>query len=46
VLEQLAIVGVQYAQGHYIASPQPVSVLQGILAAPAHRAGEAARQAG
>ena len=27
VLDQLAEIGVQYAQGHYIASPQPVDVL-------------------
>jgi diguanylate cyclase (GGDEF)-like protein/PAS domain S-box-containing protein len=31
VLEQLAIIGVQYAQGHYVASPQPVAVLQSII---------------
>ncbi|HEX6573101.1 MAG TPA: EAL domain-containing protein, partial [Steroidobacteraceae bacterium] len=45
VLEQLAIIGVQYAQGHYIASPQPVDVLQAILTSPA-RAGEVDRKVG
>jgi EAL domain-containing protein (putative c-di-GMP-specific phosphodiesterase class I) len=34
VLEQLAVIGVPYAQGHYIASPQPVSVLRSIVSAP------------
>jgi EAL domain-containing protein (putative c-di-GMP-specific phosphodiesterase class I) len=36
VLEQLAVIGVQYAQGHYIAAPQPVEVLQSVLAAAPH----------
>ncbi|HXW09860.1 MAG TPA: PAS domain S-box protein [Steroidobacteraceae bacterium] len=45
VLEQLAIVGVQYAQGHYIASPQPVSVLHELLASPM-TVGEVGRKAG
>ena len=35
VLQELAEIGVQYAQGHYIASPQPVEVLQSIVGAPA-----------
>ena len=45
VLEQLAIIGVQYAQGHYVASPQPVEVLQSILTSPAG-AGEVDRKVG
>ena len=32
VLQELAEIGVQYAQGHYIASPQPVDVLQSLNA--------------
>ena len=32
VLNQLAELGVQYAQGHYIASPQPVDVLAALVA--------------
>lgn len=35
VLNQLAELGVQYAQGHYIASPQPIAALAALLAAPA-----------
>ena len=36
VLEQLAVIGVQFAQGHYIASPQPVEALRTLMtAAPA-----------
>jgi EAL domain-containing protein (putative c-di-GMP-specific phosphodiesterase class I) len=35
VLEHLAIIGVQYAQGHYIAAPRSVALLQEILTAPA-----------
>jgi diguanylate cyclase (GGDEF)-like protein len=36
VLNQLAELGVQYAQGHYIASPQPVEALASLVAsAPA-----------
>ena len=31
VLDQLAEIGVQYAQGHYIASPQPVEVLESLV---------------
>jgi diguanylate cyclase (GGDEF)-like protein len=47
VLEQLAIIGVQYAQGHYVASPQPVAVMQSILSAsPLPWAGEVDRQVG
>jgi diguanylate cyclase (GGDEF)-like protein/PAS domain S-box-containing protein len=43
VLEQLAIIGVQYAQGHYVASPQPVEVLQALLTSPT---GELGRKVG
>jgi EAL domain-containing protein (putative c-di-GMP-specific phosphodiesterase class I) len=39
VLEQLAVIGVQYAQGHYIAAPQPVQVLASVLAAAPHSSG-------
>jgi diguanylate cyclase (GGDEF)-like protein/PAS domain S-box-containing protein len=35
VLEHLAEIGVQYAQGHYLSPPQPVEVLETLLAAPA-----------
>jgi EAL domain-containing protein (putative c-di-GMP-specific phosphodiesterase class I) len=45
VLEQLALIGVQYAQGHYIASPQPVEVLQTLIASP-DASGEVGRMAG
>ncbi len=34
VLNQLAELGVQYAQGHYIASPQPIEVLASLVASP------------
>ena len=40
VLEQLAEVGVQYAQGHYIASPQPVEALAALVARPAGSAAQ------
>ena len=33
VLNHLADLGVQYAQGHYIASPQPVHTLAALVAA-------------
>jgi diguanylate cyclase (GGDEF)-like protein len=46
VLEQLAEIGVQYAQGHYISSPQPVEVLETLVAKPAAEAGVAGRMAG
>jgi diguanylate cyclase (GGDEF)-like protein/PAS domain S-box-containing protein len=49
VLQQLAEIGVQYAQGHYVASPQPVEVLSTlIVTAPANPAaiGETERQFG
>ncbi len=36
VLQRLAEIGVQYAQGHYIASPQPVEVLATLLSTPAY----------
>ena len=32
VLNQLAELGVQYAQGHFIASPQPVEALASLVA--------------
>ena len=32
VLNQLAELGVEYAQGHFIASPQPVEVLAALVA--------------
>jgi EAL domain-containing protein (putative c-di-GMP-specific phosphodiesterase class I) len=41
VLHQLAEIGVQYAQGHYIASPQPVEVMTAMLAQPEESAVEA-----
>jgi len=31
VLQQLAEIGVQYAQGHYIAPPQPVEILESLI---------------
>jgi len=31
VLQRLAEIGIQYAQGHYIASPQPVELLRSLL---------------
>jgi len=34
VLNQLAELGVQFAQGHYIASPQPIEVLATLVASP------------
>jgi diguanylate cyclase (GGDEF)-like protein/PAS domain S-box-containing protein len=47
VLQQLAEIGVQYAQGHYIASPQPVEVLAALTSSHLSReAGEVGRQAG
>jgi diguanylate cyclase (GGDEF)-like protein/PAS domain S-box-containing protein len=46
VLEQLAIIGVQYAQGHYVASPQPVAVLQSIVNTSPVGMGEVGRMAG
>ena len=42
VLHQLAEIGVQYAQGHYIASPQPVEVMTAMLAEPEEPAVDAA----
>jgi len=33
VLAQLADIGIQYAQGHYIGAPQPVSVLDSLVTA-------------
>jgi EAL domain-containing protein (putative c-di-GMP-specific phosphodiesterase class I) len=32
VLQHLAEIGVQYAQGHYIAAPQPVEILSSLVA--------------
>jgi EAL domain-containing protein (putative c-di-GMP-specific phosphodiesterase class I) len=32
VLNQLAELGVQYAQGHFIASPQPIAALAALVA--------------
>ena len=31
VLARLADIGIQYAQGHYIGSPQPVEILETLL---------------
>ena len=31
VLARLADIGIQYAQGHYIGAPQPVSILESLL---------------
>ena len=45
VLNQLAELGVQYAQGHYIASPQPVEALASLVAsAPASPDGAAGQR--
>jgi diguanylate cyclase (GGDEF)-like protein/PAS domain S-box-containing protein len=46
VLEQLAIIGVQYAQGHYVASPQPVEVLRALLLAAPAATGKVGRKVG
>jgi EAL domain-containing protein (putative c-di-GMP-specific phosphodiesterase class I) len=35
VLARLADIGIQYAQGHYIAPPSPVEVLDGLVTLPA-----------
>jgi len=32
VLARLADIGIQYAQGHYIGAPQPVAILESLLA--------------
>jgi EAL domain-containing protein (putative c-di-GMP-specific phosphodiesterase class I) len=45
VLEHLAMIGVQYAQGHYISAPQSVEVLPSIVASTSHRQAGADRAA-
>ena len=40
VLDQLAELGVQYAQGHFIASPQPIEMLAALVASAPESATE------
>lgn len=46
VLAQLAEIGVQYAQGHYISSPQPVAVLESLVRNSPSEEAEGDRQVG